>query len=82
MGLGLIIALVLSVFVLAILFHLFKRIMPLLLNGIFGIIVFWLFDFFGVLHVPLDVITFLIAALGGIIGVGIVLAFSFFGVPL
>ena len=82
MGWGLIIALVLSIIILAVLFHLLKRVMPLVLNGIFGVLIFWLFDYFGVMHVPLDIWTFAISAIGGIFGVLIVLALAFFGVPL
>lgn len=82
MGLGIIIALVLSIMVLAMLFRLVHRIVPLVLNGIFGIIVFWLFNLFGVMNVPLDIWTFLIAAFGGIFGVVIVLALVFLGVPM
>ena len=82
MGWGLIIALILSIVILAVLFKLLKKVMPLILNGAFGLIVFWLLDYFGVMHVPLDIWTFLISAIGGIFGVIIVLALSFLGVPL
>ncbi|VVC00916.1 Uncharacterised protein [uncultured archaeon] len=82
MGWGLIIALFLSVIILFVLFRLLHRIVPLILNGMFGVIVFWLFGLFGVMNVPLDIWTFLIASFGGIFGVAIVLAFTWIGVPL
>ena len=82
MAIGLIIALVLSVIVAAVLFHLLKNIVPLILHGILGLIVFWLLGYFDLLHVPIDIITFLIAAFGGVIGVAIVVVLAFLGVPL
>jgi inhibitor of the pro-sigma K processing machinery len=82
MGWGLILALVLSILVAAAIFHLLRKAVPLLLHGIAGIAVFWLLSTFGILQVPIDVVTFLIAALGGVLGVLIVLALSFLGVPL
>lgn len=82
MGWGLIIALFLSILVAAVIFHLIRRIAPLLLHGIIGIAFFWLLSNFGLLRVPIDIVTFLIAAFGGIFGVLIVVALSFLGVPL
>lgn len=63
-------------------FHLLRKVLPLLLHGVAGIAIFWLLSIFGILHVPIDIVTFLIAALGGVLGVIIVLALSFLGVPL
>ena len=82
MGWGLILALVLSILVAVVLFHLLRRVLPLIINGFFGIVIFWLLSFFGMLDVPIDIITFLIAAFGGIIGVVIVVVLAAIGVPL
>ena len=81
-GWGVILGLALAVLVLVVLFWLLKKIMPLILNGIFGLVVFWLFSYFGVMSVPLDVWTFLISAIGGVFGVIIVLVLNFLHVPL
>ncbi len=82
MGWGTIIALVISVCVAIALFYVLKKVAPLIINGIFGLVVFWLLSYFGVLKVPLDLWTFLIAALGGVIGVIIVVVLSVLGIPL
>lgn len=81
MGWGLVIALVASVIIAAVLFHMLRRIVPLILHGILGLAVFWLLNYFGVLKVPIDLVTFLIAALGGVLGVIIVILLAFLGVP-
>jgi len=82
MGWGLILALALSILVAAAMFHLLRRIAPLILHGIMGVAVFWLLSYLGLLHVPIDIVTFLIAALGGILGVLIVIVLYSIGVPL
>ena len=82
MGLGLYLALAASVFIAYFLFHLTRTFGALVFHGIFGMAVFWLFNYFGVLHVPLDFVTFIIAAFGGVLGVALVVAFSSLGIPL
>ncbi len=82
MGNGLIIALVLSLLVFFVLFKLVKSLVPMVLHGIFGLAIFWIFNWFGVLHIPIDWIVFLIAALGGVPGVLIVIFLSALGIPL
>jgi hypothetical protein len=82
MGWGLILALVLSILAAAVIYHLARKIMPLVYHGVLGFLVFALFNYLGILKVPLDIWTFLIAAIGGVVGVVIVLALSFLGVPL
>lgn len=82
MGIGLMIALALSLLVFIVLFKLVKSIVPLALHGIFGLVVFWLLSYMEIVHVPIDIFTFLIAAFGGVAGVLVVIALSFFGVPL
>jgi inhibitor of the pro-sigma K processing machinery len=82
MALGLWLALAASVFIAYFVFHLTRRFATLIFHGIFGLVVFWLFGYFGVLKVPLDFVTFIIAAFGGVLGVGLVVLFSALGVPL
>lgn len=82
MGWGLIIALVVSVLIAAVAFHLLRKVAPLILHGLLGIAFFWLLNYFGVLSVPIDIVTFLIAALGGVLGVVLVIVLAFLGVPL
>jgi hypothetical protein len=82
MALGLYIALVVSVLVAWAVFHATKKIGALLFHGIFGLVVFWLFNYLGILKIPLDFVTFLIAALGGVLGVVLVVVLSALGVPL
>ena len=82
MGVGLWLALAASVFIAYILFNLTRRLGALVFHGIFGLVVFWLFGYFGVLRVPLDFVTFVIAALGGVVGVALVVLFSAIGIPL
>ncbi len=82
MALGLYIALVVSVLIAWAVFHATKKIGALVFHGIFGLVVFWLFNYFGIVRVPLDFVTFLIAALGGVIGVAMVVVLAALGVPL
>ena len=82
MGVGLWLALAASVFIAYFLFHFTRKIGALVFHGIFGMAVFWLFNYLGVLAVPLDFVTFIIAAIGGVIGVALVVFFSAMGVPL
>jgi len=82
MGFGILLALFLSFVVFILLFKFLKKLAPLLLNGCIGIVLFWLLGAFGVLKVPVDIVTFLIAAFGGIFGVAIVMLLSALNVPL
>ena len=82
MGWGIYLALALSIAVAFILFQLLKKITPLLINGFFGMAIFWMLSTYGVVKVPLDVITFLIAAFGGVFGVIITVGLAALGIPL
>jgi len=82
MGWGLIIALFVSFLAFYTLFYLFRRILPLVLHGIVGVAVFWALSQLGLLKVPIDIATFLIAAFGGMLGVLMVVLLSLFGIPL
>lgn len=82
MGIGTIIALVVSVLVAIILYRILQRITPLIYNGLIGIAAFWILDILGIISVKIDIWTFLIAAIGGIFGVVAVIILTYLGVPL
>jgi len=82
MGWGILLALAISILIAALIFHALRKIAPLILHGVLGLLVFWLLSQFGILKVPIDIVTFLIAALGGVLGVLVVIALAAFGVPL
>jgi hypothetical protein len=82
MALGLWIAMVISIFLAFTLIHMTRRALPMAFHGIFGMSVFSLLNHFAILNVPLDYITFIISALGGVFGVAIVVGFSALGIPL
>jgi len=82
MAWGLLLALAISILIAAALFYVLKKLAPLVLNGIFGILIFWLLSYFGLIRAPIDLLTFLIAAIGGIFGVLIVLLLTYLGIPL
>lgn len=82
MGWGLWAALLVSFIIFYFLFRMFRRIMPLILHGMLGIAIFWALNQMNVLKVPIDIVTFLIAAFGGILGVLTVILFAALGIPL
>ena len=82
MALGLWLALAASVFIAYFIFHFARKFIVLVFNAIFGLTVFWLLGYFGVIHVPLDFVTLIIAAIGGVLGVALVVALAALGVPL
>ncbi|MCX8195194.1 MAG: pro-sigmaK processing inhibitor BofA family protein [Candidatus Micrarchaeota archaeon] len=82
MGWGLLIALLISLLVFYLLFHFLRRLMPLVLNGLIGVALFWAVGELGLIKVPIDILTFLIAAFGGAFGVIVVLILAWIGVPL
>ena len=82
MALGLWIAMVISIFLAFTLIHLTRKALPMAFHGIFGMAVFFLLNYFAILNVPLDLVTFIISALGGVAGVAIVVGFSAIGIPL
>ncbi|MCX8175136.1 MAG: pro-sigmaK processing inhibitor BofA family protein [Candidatus Micrarchaeota archaeon] len=82
MGWGLIIALFASFLIAAAIFHILRKLIPLVVHGVLGLAFFWLLNYFGILLVPIDAATFLIAALGGVLGVVLVIILTFLGVPL
>ena len=82
MGWGILVALVVSFLIFCFLFHVLRRIGPMILHGLLGLACFWTLGYFGVLGVPIDILTFLIAAFGGVLGVLAVIALSYLGIPL
>jgi len=82
MALGLYLALVASVLIAWAVLHLTRKVGALVFHGIFGLVVFWLFNYFGILRVPLDFVTLIIAALGGVAGIALVVFFTALGIPL
>ena len=82
MGWGLLLALFISLLIFYFLFRMMRRIMPLILHGMLGIIVFSIFNYLGLIKVPIDLVTFLIAGFGGVLGVVSVLLLAALGVPL
>ncbi len=81
-GTGTIIALAVSVVAAVALYKVLQKLMPLVFNGLLGIAAFWILNILGLLNVPIDVWTFLIAAIGGVFGVAAVVLLTFFGVAL
>jgi len=82
MAWGLLFALFISILVFYTMFHLMRKIVPLLLNGVLGLGIFLALNYAGVLHIPMTWLTFLISGLGGILGVVAVIALTYFGIPL
>ena len=82
MAWGIWLALGLSFIVFYILLRMVGKIMPLILHGIAGMAMFWALNSLGMLNIPLDWVTFLIGALGGIFGVIIVLVLAALHVPM
>jgi hypothetical protein len=82
MAWGLLLALFISIMVFYTMFHLMRKIVPLLLHGALGVIILQALSYFGILHVSVDWLSFLISALGGLLGVAVVIALAYFGIPL
>jgi inhibitor of the pro-sigma K processing machinery len=82
MGWGLILALMISFLIFYFLWRVMRNLAPLILHGILGLLVFWVLNYFGLLKVPIDLVTFLIASFGGVLGVLVVVAMAALGVPL
>ena len=82
MAIGLIVALVISFIIAALLFGALRRLDALVVNGIIGIIVFWLLAALGLISIPINILTVLIAAIGGLPGVIVVIVLNAVGVVL
>ncbi|MBN2478399.1 pro-sigmaK processing inhibitor BofA family protein [Candidatus Micrarchaeota archaeon] len=64
----------------ALAYEVIKKIMPLLLNSIAGLIIFWIFSLFNIAQVKVDLLSILIVAFGGIPGVVFVLILHWLGI--
>lgn len=83
-----IIAIIVAVIIAILLYYVLKRGVALLINAIVGIIVLFLINALGLMHligysdVPINWLTILISAIGGLLGVVIVIIMHLLGVPL
>lgn len=82
MGWGIIIALVVSIIAAVVLYKIVKNVITLVLNGLIGIAVFIILNFLGIANIPINLWTFLIAAIGGIFGIVVVIVLTFLGITL
>ncbi|MDD5337130.1 MAG: pro-sigmaK processing inhibitor BofA family protein [Candidatus ainarchaeum sp.] len=82
MGIGIIIGLLAAIISAYIIYRLLKAVWALVVNGIVGLAAFWLLGALGIIHISMDLWTFLIAAIGGLPGVLVVVVLAYFGVPL
>lgn len=82
MGSGLLFALVMSVGVFYILFHLVRKASSLIWHAVLGMAIFIAINYLGIAQVPINWMTVAIAALAGTVGVFIVLGLTALGIPL
>ncbi|MBP2147152.1 cellulose synthase/poly-beta-1,6-N-acetylglucosamine synthase-like glycosyltransferase [Methanofollis sp. W23] len=86
--LGPIIGILLALLVALLLFYFVRKGIALVINAIAGIVILFLINLFNVMSlfgrpdIPIDIITVVISALGGIIGVIIVVILHLLGIPL
>ncbi|QSZ67795.1 sigmaK-factor processing regulatory BofA [Methanofollis aquaemaris] len=86
--LGPIIGILLALLIALLLFYFVRKGIALVINAIIGVVVLYLINLFNVMSlfgqpdIPIDIITVLICALGGIVGVVIVVILHLMGVPL
>lgn len=81
MSWGILVALVVCIFAFYTVLHMTRKVIPLVLNGILGMAVFWLLNYIGVMRIPMDWVSFAVAALGGVLGVLVIIALAALGVP-
>ena len=86
--LGSAVSIILAVVVVVVLYYLLKSVTDLVINAVVGIIVLFLLNVFHVMSlfgapdVPIDWITILVSAIGGLLGVVIVVVLHIAGVVL
>jgi hypothetical protein len=86
--LGSVVGIILAIVVAIILYHILKQVVALVINAVLGIIVLFLLNLFhgmglfGAPDIPIDFITILISAIGGLAGVIIVIVLHLAGVVL
>jgi hypothetical protein len=80
--------LILVIIIVILLFRLLKSVAGLIINAIVGIILLWLINLFNLMSlagrpdIPINLITILISAIGGIIGVAIIVLLHLLGINL
>jgi inhibitor of the pro-sigma K processing machinery len=83
-----ILAILLAVAIAAALYYLLKRSLTLVINGIAGLVVLWLLNYFNVLawfgapDIQINLVTFIICALGGLPGALVLILLHLVGIPL
>lgn len=81
-------ALILVIVIAFVLYKAVKSITRLIINAVVGVIVLWLIDILGLMSligqppIPINLITVLICAIGGVFGVVITVILHLLGVPL
>jgi hypothetical protein len=86
--LGSLVAIILALGVAIIIYYLLKKVVVLVINAIAGVIVLFLLNAFHVMQLfgapdlPIDWITVLVSAIGGLLGVVIVIVLHLMGVAL
>jgi inhibitor of the pro-sigma K processing machinery len=80
MVVGEIIGLILAIIILVVLFRVVKNIGALIVNAVIGVVILWLLNLFLSPPVVINIWSVLISAIGGILGVIIVLLLHFLGI--
>jgi hypothetical protein len=86
--LGSVVSIILAIVVVVILYYLLKSVAALVINAVVGVIVLFLLNLFHVMSlfgasdIPIDLITILVSAIGGLAGVVIVVVLHLAGVVL
>ncbi|NLB01421.1 MAG: sigmaK-factor processing regulatory BofA [Methanomicrobiales archaeon] len=81
-------ALVLVIVLAFILYKVVKSVRDLILNAVVGVILLWLINLLGLMHlvgrsdIPINILTVLICAIGGVFGVILTVVFHLLGIPL
>jgi len=81
-------ALVLVIVLAFILYKVVKSVRDLILNAVVGVILLWLINLLGLMHlvgrpdIPINIITVLICAIGGVFGVILTVVLHLLGIPL
>ena len=81
MAVGILVALVICIFAFFTVLHVTRKVIPLVLNGILGMAAFWALNYAGLMHIPMDWVSFAVAALGGVLGVLLIMVLAALGVP-
>ncbi|NLX50110.1 MAG: transcriptional regulator [Methanospirillum sp.] len=77
---GELIALVIAIIVVVVLFKVLKSVPALVMNAAIGVAALWVLNRFFGLNVAIDLWSVLVSAIGGILGVILVVVLSFFGI--